>query len=145
MADFTELKRLNLPVALGLGIVLYACGLFLYRLYLSPIAAFPGLLLARATFWYEFYHNWVKNGQYYRRIEEMHKKYGILRFFQPTFFVLSFIAVSNTETGPIVRVTPSELHIMDPLYFNQVFVTHSVRKSNSYPRSILGLGFDGKE
>jgi hypothetical protein len=144
MADLMESKWL--PVAAGLGIVLYACGLFLYRLCFSPIAAFPGPLLARATFWYEFYHNWVKNGQYYRRIEEMHKKYGIFQFFlKAAFFFLFFIAVSNTETGPIVRVTPSELHIMDPLYFNQVFVTHSVRKSNSYPRSIRGLGFDGKE
>ena len=148
MADLMELEWLNLHVTAGLGIVLYACGLFLYRLYFSPIAAFPGPLLARATFWYEFYHNWVKDGQYYLRIEEMHKKYGIFQLFQPTnqpTLFLVFIAVSNPETGPIVRVTPSELHIMDPLYFNQVFVTHSVRKSNLYHRSIRGLGFDGKE
>jgi hypothetical protein len=81
MADLMGLKWLYLPVAAGLGIVVYACGLLLYRLYFSPIAAFPGPLLARATFWYEFYHNWVKNGQYYRRIEEMHKEYGIFQLF----------------------------------------------------------------
>ena len=84
MADLMELEWLNLHVTAGLGIVLYACGLFLYRLYFSPIAAFPGPLLARATFWYEFYHNWVKDGQYYLRIEEMHKKYGIFQFFLST-------------------------------------------------------------
>ena len=91
MADLMELKWLNLPVAAGLGIVLYACGLFLYRLYFCPIAAFPGPLLARATFWYEFYHNWVKNGQYYRRIEEMHRKYGIFQLILSTNFLCSLL------------------------------------------------------
>ena len=76
-----ELKSLDLSVAAGLSIVLYTLGLYIYRLYFSPIAAFPGPLLARATFWYEFYYNWVKNGQYYLRIEDMHQKYGISQLF----------------------------------------------------------------
>src|SRR6266487_2371566 len=83
MANLMELKWLNVPVASGL-FVLYVCGLFLYRLYWSPIAAFPGPLLARVTFWYEFYHNWVKSGQYYHQIEKMHQKYGIFQFFLST-------------------------------------------------------------
>jgi hypothetical protein len=81
VADLVESTWLNLPLAVGLGIVFHACGLLLYRLCFSPIAAFPGPLLARATFWYEFYHNFVKDGQYYRRIAEMHQKYGIFQFF----------------------------------------------------------------
>jgi hypothetical protein len=50
--------------------------LLVYRLWLSPIAAFPGPLLARSTYWYEFYYDWIKCGQYYLRIEEMHREYG---------------------------------------------------------------------
>ena len=93
MAALLESQWLNICVGVGLGIVFYGSGLFLYRLCFSPIAAFPGPLLARATFWYEFYHNWVKDGQYYRRIAEMHKKYGIFlpSFFQPTFVIISLL------------------------------------------------------
>ncbi|KAJ5860069.1 cytochrome P450 [Penicillium soppii] len=58
------------------GILTYLFGLIMYRVRLSPIAAFPGPLLARTTYWYEFYYNWIKCGQYYLKIEEMHQRYG---------------------------------------------------------------------
>ncbi len=46
------------------------------RLFLSPIARFPGPKIAGATFWYEFYFDVVKRGRYFREIEKMHLKYG---------------------------------------------------------------------
>jgi hypothetical protein len=48
----------------------------IYRLYLSPIAKFPGPKLAALTLWYEFYYNIVLNGQYVFEIKKMHEKYG---------------------------------------------------------------------
>jgi hypothetical protein len=50
----------------------------IYRLYLSPIAKFPGPKLAALTLWYEFYYNIVLNGQYVFEIKKMHEKYGNL-------------------------------------------------------------------
>lgn len=50
-------------------------GLF-WRLFLSPIAKIPGPKLAAATFWYEFYYDVVKGGQYVYQIEKMHQQYG---------------------------------------------------------------------
>jgi hypothetical protein len=46
------------------------------RLWLSPIAAFPGPKLAAVTFWYEFYYDWILTGKYYQRIKELHDEYG---------------------------------------------------------------------
>jgi hypothetical protein len=47
-----------------------------WRLYLSPVAKFPGPKLAAVTFWYEFYHDVVRGGQYVYEVERMHQKYG---------------------------------------------------------------------
>ncbi|PGH23567.1 hypothetical protein AJ80_02347 [Polytolypa hystricis UAMH7299] len=109
----------NLAAAVALYTLLHALILVLYRLFLSPIAAFPGPILARVTFLYEFYYDFVRDGQYYRRIGEMHEKYG-----------------------PIVRVTPEELHIRDAEYYNTLYVPYDDRKTNGYFRSSLGVGFD---
>ena len=56
--------------------VLYLIGLAVYRLYLSPIAKFPGPKLAALTKWYEFYYDVVKRGQFSANIQELHKIYG---------------------------------------------------------------------
>ena len=61
-----------------------------WRLYLSPVAKFPGRKLAALTFWYEFYYDVIKGGAYVYEIEKMHK-----------------------EFGPIVRINPYELSIHD--------------------------------
>ncbi|KAI0192589.1 putative cytochrome P450 monooxygenase [Xylaria flabelliformis] len=77
----------------------YVFMLAIYRLYLSPLAPFPGPILARVTHWYEFYYNVVHTGKYYEKIRELHDKYG-----------------------PVVRVTPEEIHIMEPSAYRDIFV-----------------------
>lgn len=72
---------LSNPAAAAAAVVavllLYVIGLVIQRLYLSPVAKFPGPKLAAATFWYEFYFDVVKRGQYIWKIREMHEKYGM--------------------------------------------------------------------
>lgn len=63
-------------LAYTLGTTIYVVALVTYRIYFSPIAAFPGPFLAKATHWYEFYHNFVRTGMYYQEIRKMHEKYG---------------------------------------------------------------------
>ena len=60
-------------LALSVGSTVW---LMIYRLYLSPVAGFPGAFWPRVTFWYEFYYEWIQPGQYHRKIHEMHEKYG---------------------------------------------------------------------
>jgi hypothetical protein len=61
-----------LPVAW----VLHFVCLVIYRLYFSPLAGFPGPKFAAATGWYEFYHDYWRNGKYIFKIRELHEQYG---------------------------------------------------------------------
>ena len=58
------------------SILSYGIGLAYYRLYISPLAKFPGPKLAALTLWYEFYYDVILSGQYTWRIGRMHEKYG---------------------------------------------------------------------
>lgn len=66
-----------LAVAGSLLGICYLLGLGIYRLYLSPIAKFPGPRLAALTRWYEFYYELVQKGQFTFHIQELHKTYGM--------------------------------------------------------------------
>lgn len=57
-------------------IVLYLVTLALYRLYLHPLARFPGPKLAAVTRWYEGYYDLYQSGQYTFKIGQLHKQYG---------------------------------------------------------------------
>lgn len=77
--------------------LLYLAWLVLYRLYFSPVAHIPGPLLAKLSFWYEFYHDVVLTGQYTFKIRQLHQHYG-----------------------PIIRINPQEVHIADPDFYDIV-------------------------
>ena len=59
-----------------LVILLYTIYGVVYRLYLTPIAHIPGPLLARLTFWNEFYYDVYLGGKYTFKLKEYHAKYG---------------------------------------------------------------------
>ncbi|KAK3351394.1 cytochrome P450 [Neurospora tetraspora] len=69
-----------------------------YRLTLHPLAKFPGPKLAAITRLYEGYYDVIQEGQYTFKIGELHKQYG-----------------------PIIRISPYELHINDPSYFEKLY------------------------
>jgi hypothetical protein len=64
-----------LPV-LAVALLTYLVAIVIYRLYLHPLASFPGPRLAAVTSWYEGYYEIVKNGQYSRKISKLHDEYG---------------------------------------------------------------------
>ncbi|KAK2809424.1 hypothetical protein FQN50_003883 [Emmonsiellopsis sp. PD_5] len=98
----------------GLVFIVYVAGGVFYRLYLSPLAKFPGPKLAAATLWYEFYYDNIRRGQYTFKIIELHKKYG------------------QQEPGPIIRISPYELHIDEPDYYEVLYSQHSPRDKSYY-------------
>ena len=71
----TFVNHSYLSLAIGFCL-LYVVGLAISRLYLSPLAKFPGPKLAALTLWYEFYYDVIKGGKYTWEIGRMHEKYG---------------------------------------------------------------------
>lgn len=59
------------------AVILYTISLLIYRLYLSPLAKFPGPKLAAVTLWYEFYYDVIKTGKYTFKLKELHRQYGM--------------------------------------------------------------------
>jgi len=65
----------------------YFVGLCVYRLYLSPLAAFPGPKLAALSNWYEFYYDVILQGSFTFHIRELHKQYGAIFSFSIPFLI----------------------------------------------------------
>ncbi|CAO1597228.1 hypothetical protein XANCAGTX0491_001048 [Xanthoria calcicola] len=82
------------PLALAAYLVI----LGVYRLYLHPIAGYPGPKLAALTTWYQAYYDIWLGGQFFLRIEEMHAQYG-----------------------PVVRINPHELHFNAPDFIDEIY------------------------
>ncbi|KAK0624877.1 hypothetical protein B0T17DRAFT_507916 [Bombardia bombarda] len=58
--------------SVAVTVAVYFCSLAFYRLFLHPLAGFPGPKLAAVTRYYEAYYDIVQNGQYTFKIAEMH-------------------------------------------------------------------------
>jgi len=71
-----EYLATNLPW-LAAGFLVWLGALAAYRLYLSPLAKFPGPKLAALTGWYETYYDCMKDGSFWIQIEQFHRQYGM--------------------------------------------------------------------
>jgi len=113
-----EMMLQNIIVA-GIGIsVALSVYIAIYRLYFHPLAKFPGPKLAAVTLWYEFYYDCIKGGQYTNEIGRMHQKYG-----------------------PIIRISPHELHVNDPRFIDQLYASGG-KKRDRYSFYSKALGLD---
>jgi len=91
-----------------------------YRLYLSPIAHIPGPKLAALTRLYEAYYDLYLGGQYTFKIIELHKQYG-----------------------PIIRISPWELHISDPDFYDTIYASSaSGHRRDKYDWFTKSFGLD---
>ncbi|KAI0452902.1 cytochrome protein [Xylaria acuta] len=96
----------NSKLIVGLAaacVILYALGLGYCRLYLSPLASVPGPKLAALTGWVEAYYELLhgEGGQFMFKYREWHEKYG-----------------------PIIRITPYEVHIQDASFYDVLYATN---------------------
>ncbi|KAJ6006232.1 Cytochrome P450 [Penicillium sp. IBT 35674x] len=82
------------------------------RLFFHPLSHIPGPRLAALTWWYEFYYDVVLPGKYVFKIQELHREYG-----------------------PILRITPDEVHINDVGFLDTVYA--GWRDKYEYPLKAL--------
>ena len=71
------LQRCSPLTLLALAFLAYIAGLVVYRLYLSPIAKFPGPKFTAVTGLCQFYHDVIRGGQFTFVIQQWHEKYGL--------------------------------------------------------------------
>ncbi|KIX99180.1 uncharacterized protein Z520_04756 [Fonsecaea multimorphosa CBS 102226] len=69
-----------------------------YRVTLHPLAKFPGPKLAGMTSLYQAWYDLRSSTSYIKQFHALHERYG-----------------------PIVRITPSQLHIFDMAAYNEIF------------------------
>ncbi|KAK2744163.1 hypothetical protein FQN57_004423 [Myotisia sp. PD_48] len=89
----------------------------IYRLYFHPLSKFPGPKVAALTYLYELYFDAFQGGQYIWEIKRLHERYG-----------------------PIIRINPSQLHIKDSYYFDEIY---SSRKQDKDYHAVAGFGVPG--
>lgn len=77
----------------ALALVVYIAGLGIYRRFFHPLASVPGPFFAATTKLYQSYYN----RRFYLQIERLHQRYG-----------------------PIVRITPDEVHLADPENYDKI-------------------------
>ncbi|KAL8943014.1 MAG: hypothetical protein Q9211_001143 [Gyalolechia sp. 1 TL-2023] len=122
MALFTP-SLAKLAIA-GSLFCLYVVALYIYRAFLDPLSHIPGPKLAAATLWYEFYYDVVKKGKYTWEIAKMHQKYAAGTY------------------GPVVRISPYEVHIHDPEFIDQVYPGSAVRSEKyAWGMKMFGLRY----
>ncbi|KXN81884.1 Trichodiene oxygenase [Leucoagaricus sp. SymC.cos] len=99
-------------------VVAYPIILAIYRIWLHPLSRYPGPRLAAVTKWYKAYYDLVIGGGLLEHIEHLHELYG-----------------------PVVRIGPSEVHILSASAYHQIYAPGS-----TYPKEAFfyrGFGLDG--
>ncbi|OJJ39848.1 hypothetical protein ASPWEDRAFT_49717 [Aspergillus wentii DTO 134E9] len=79
-----------LAIFLACATVVNAICVVFYRLFFHPLANIPGPLFARVSYFYSFWYN-LHRGRFYLQVHKLHEEYG-----------------------PIIRITPNEIHLSDP-------------------------------
>ncbi|KAL2810298.1 cytochrome P450 [Aspergillus granulosus] len=87
------------------GAAVFLVSRAIYRLYFHPLSKIPGPKLAAVTHLYEFYYDVWCSGRYLFEIGKMHRQYG-----------------------PIVRITPREVHVLDPDFYEEIYASSSRRR-----------------
>ncbi|KAK6441795.1 hypothetical protein LTR95_001961 [Oleoguttula sp. CCFEE 5521] len=98
---------------------IYSLTKLFYRVFLHPLARFPGPRLAAATYLYEAYYDVWKGGQFLFHLDVLHDQYG-----------------------PVVRVSPDEIHVRDSEWFHTLY-TGPGHVRDKFARSIRANGSPG--
>ena len=98
----------NLTLAV-LAAFSYLVALACYRIYFHPISHIPGPKLAAVTYWYQSYYDvWPHWGRFLWKARDLHAQYG-----------------------PIVRVGPNEVQIIDTEFYSEMYSSGSRRRDKS--------------
>jgi hypothetical protein len=135
-------------------LVLYQVCKVVYRLYLDPLSHIPGrkiagmyklkscdirpdVVLSAASSIYAFYHDVIRGGHYIWELEKMHAQFGTLAF---PFLYTNKNLLNHPHIGPIIRISPTEIHINDPSFIDKLFTGPLGTRREKGILTINGLG-----
>lgn len=128
---------------LASAIIAWLITMVLYRCFFHPLAKIPGPFFAAITHFYIAYFN-LFNGksQFYLQVEELHWKYGKYLSCPLGCYLLQFNSMIHHGriTGPIIRISPDEIHLSDPENYEKLYYIGSKAPSKAgYFYSAFGL------
>ena len=108
-----NLSSTQVIISFCASFILYIASLIVYRRYFHLLVNYPDPILAAVTRYYEAYYDLWKTGYCTFKIGELHKKYSLAcRPF--AFAFIRMLIPMLFELGPIIRISPYEIHINDP-------------------------------
>ncbi|KAI7363553.1 hypothetical protein KC336_g21567, partial [Hortaea werneckii] len=118
----------------------YLLALAVHRLYLHPLAnsKIPGPRLGALTKFYEAYYEIFQRGKFAFKLDDLHERYGEFGLSSMGLWIVFLIVVA--WTGPIIRITPDEVHIKDSSFWDELFVKHP--KTSRYSSTASRFGND---
>jgi len=87
-------------------------GVVVYRIFFHPLAHIPGPRLAGATSLYCYWYN-ARGGRFYLQIQKLHEQYGMTTIQNHSAIL--------TQSGPVVRIAPNEVHLSDPNNLDKIY------------------------
>ncbi|OTA59664.1 cytochrome P450 [Hypoxylon sp. EC38] len=94
----------SLAITFGVWVVYHLFSILYHLSPFHPLSHIPGPKLAR-TYLAEFYYDFILYGRYTRRIQDMHNEYG-----------------------PIVRISPDEIHCNDLNFVDEVYAASNRKR-----------------
>lgn len=120
-------------------LVAYQLIISTYNLLFHPLRYVPGPQLAAATYFLEFWYDVVLFGRYTKRIEQMHEQYGKIDLTISSKLPLRLRAMLIKCLGPIVRISPNEVHCNDSNFIDEVYAI-GTRKRDKPIHQVRGSG-----
>src|SRR5438046_1237482 len=108
--ELSSIQSTTLLLAIAaVSFISYGAALAIYRLYLSPLAKFPGPKLAALTQYYETYYELMAGGMFTHQIKKMHDRFGMLIIFTEccshVWMVRLFALILLSFTSTIRNIT----------------------------------------
>jgi hypothetical protein len=106
--------------------------LALYRVFLHPLAKYPGPLLGRITDWYSVYHAVLEDRHW--DLYQLHIKYGKseLQYSPNRSPSHSFRTTDKLTPGPIVRYGPNRISVLSNTAMRDINATKSNTTKSDY-------------